>query len=629
MLIRFLFTLILCSWLIGSTAHGQSPASPRTLAQLTDTLRRVMEQQRIPGLMLVLTTRDSVLFAGGLGLADVDKKEAVSSAHLFRMGSVTKLFTALGILQLVQAGKLRLDDPVRNLAPELPIDNPWEATNPVRVIHLLEHTAGFGDKLPGQSANLDPVDERGLAAIQRFASSLRVRWKPGERHSYANPGYNVAAYLIEKVSGMPWDSYVDQRVLRPLGMATSSVALREQPGKRYAQGYYWQGNSFRKAAFVPLYQGGNGSLQASAADLANCLQAYLRDWKGDKGNAFLSAELLRQTERVHTTLASRAGLLQGYGLGNASWEGANGVLFQGHTGSIGAFMASLGYNRQLGIGYACAINVHQNLYPIERLIQAFLTQAASDSTVAARPIDPQVVSPYVGYYRFASPKNLVTGFLESLQHSFRLQQQGDTLIERELLGGRFPLVATGPTTFRGAWNHHPTVALVTDSDGNRAIMEGGLYYQQVSWAGAWMPIILLLISLALLLSGLIAGPIWLIQGIRGRFQGAGWSYPAWGYRLLPVVGSGVFLAALYRLFTQYDRHTIVGSSATADSWFIFSSLWVFALCFGVASYLLVQHWPKPAGKWLKGYFVLLLLTGGYLIGLLAINGWLSPSLWAL
>ncbi|MBD2757477.1 serine hydrolase domain-containing protein [Spirosoma validum] len=629
MLTRFIVTCMFYGLLMASTAHGQAPTSPRTLAQLTDTLRRVMAQQRIPGLMLVLTTRDSVLFAGGLGLADVDKQEVVSSAHLFRMGSVTKLFTTLGILQLVQAGKLSLDDPVRKLAPELPIDNPWEATNPVRVIHLLEHTAGFGDKLPGQSANLDPVDERGLASIRRFAPSLRVRWKPGERHSYANPGYNVAAYLIEKAAGMPWDSYVDQRVLRPLGMAISSVALREQPGKRYAKGYYWHGNTYQKAAFVPLYQGGNGSLQASAADLAHCLQAYLREWKLANGKSFLSADLLHQTERVHTTLAARAGLDQGYGLGNTSWEGANGILFQGHTGSIGAFMSSVGYNRQLGIGYACAINVHQNLYPIERLIQAFLTQAASDLSPITKPIDQPFVTPYLGYYRFASPKNLVTGFLESLQHSFRLQQQGDTLIERELLGGRFPLVATGPVTFRGAWNHHPTVALVTDSDGNRALMEGGLYYQQVSWAGAWVPIILLLTSLVILLSGLLAGPIWLVQGIRGRFQGSSWDYPAWGYRLLPLVGSGVFFWALFRLFTQYDRHTIVGTSATADSWYIFSGFWVFTLCFGLTTYLLIQHWSKLAGKWRKGYLILLLLTGGYLISLLAINGWLSPTLWAL
>jgi len=124
----FWASLLLVCPLVPASAQPARPV--QTLAQLKDTLQQVMQRQHIPGMMLVLTTRDSVLCAEGLGHDDVDRKIPVSNEHLFRMGSVTKMFTALSLLNLVQAGKLKLDDPVRKLAPELPIDNPWEATHP-------------------------------------------------------------------------------------------------------------------------------------------------------------------------------------------------------------------------------------------------------------------------------------------------------------------------------------------------------------------------------------------------------------------------------------------------------------------------------------------------------------------
>lgn len=126
--------------------HAQ-PAGPviRSVPELTDSIRRIMAQEHVPGQLLVVVARDSVLFAGGLGEANVTTHRPVTAHTLFRIGSVTKSFTALGLLQLIGQGKLRLTDEVRKIAPEVPIDNPWAATDPVRVVHLLEHTAGFDD----------------------------------------------------------------------------------------------------------------------------------------------------------------------------------------------------------------------------------------------------------------------------------------------------------------------------------------------------------------------------------------------------------------------------------------------------------------------------------------------------
>lgn len=613
--------LLLCP-LFAALAQPTRPV--QTLAQLTDTLRQVMERQHIPGMMLVLTTRDSVLYAGGLGYADVDQKTPVTDQHLFRMGSVTKMFTALGILNLVQAGKLKLDDPVRKLAPELPIDNPWEATHPVRVIHLLEHTAGFSDKTPNRSYNPGPTDLRGLAAVQVFAPSLHSRWKPGERHSYVNTGYNVAAYLIEKLAGKPWEQYMTEAVFCPMGMEHTNVNLRADASGRYAQGYFWQDNAYHKTPFLPLYQGGNGSLNACAADMTQCLQLYLSDWRTTSGGQYLSRQLLDETEVPHTTVAAKAGLKVGYGMGNEAYDGPDGFLFHGHKGSIGAFVSSVGYNRELGVGYAYAFNTHEDIYPVETIIRRFLTQSATSAKPVDRPLDHRAVEPFLGYYRFDSPKSHITGIIEQLRFRFRLHKAGNTLTKSMLLGPSIPLIPAGPTTFRTVWSNQATDMFITDSDGQRAIMENGLYFKQISGFEAWAPLILLVASSLVMVSSVIVGLIWLVFAIMGRMQRP----DAW-LRLLPSVGFIGLVAAIFVGLVHLDRHVIEGTSILLDAWLVFVGTLFFPLCVLAALVLLVLRWRHMRSMALRSYLFVVLLAGFYLTGFLLVNGWLGIRIWAL
>lgn len=143
-------------------------------------------------MMLTLVSHGSVLFAGGLGLADVATQQPVMAHTRFRLGSVTKMFVVASLLQLVELGKLNLNDEVRKLAPEIPFDNPWEVTDPVRVVHLLEHTAGFDDMGLNHIYNPTATDFCGTAALATFRGELRCRWQPSEQMSYSNPGYLAA-----------------------------------------------------------------------------------------------------------------------------------------------------------------------------------------------------------------------------------------------------------------------------------------------------------------------------------------------------------------------------------------------------------------------------------------------------
>ena len=119
------FLAIFFTLLLVASAKAQ-PGVPaiRSLTQLQDSLRHVMAREHIPGLMLTLVSHDSVLFEGGLGLADVETRRPVTARTRFRIGSVTKMFVAAGLMQLIEQGKLRLSDEVRKIAPEVPINNP-------------------------------------------------------------------------------------------------------------------------------------------------------------------------------------------------------------------------------------------------------------------------------------------------------------------------------------------------------------------------------------------------------------------------------------------------------------------------------------------------------------------------
>ena len=108
-------------------------------------IRKILDENRIPGASVALVDGDRTIWAGGVGTADVAGGVEVTANHLFRIGSISKSFTALAVLHAAEGGLLDLDTPVRELAPEVEFTNSWEETHPVTVAMVMEHTAGFDD----------------------------------------------------------------------------------------------------------------------------------------------------------------------------------------------------------------------------------------------------------------------------------------------------------------------------------------------------------------------------------------------------------------------------------------------------------------------------------------------------
>jgi CubicO group peptidase (beta-lactamase class C family) len=207
------------------------------LSALKKKLNGIVKRWNLPGIGVVVVNREKVLFAGGFGFANKEKKTPITKDTQFRIGSVTKSFIALAVLKLVEEGRLKLSDKVKDLVPKVQFTNPFAKTHPLRVVHLLEHTSGFDDmhfdELYHRKKDIQPLSVS-LAVNPR---SRRIRWKPGTYVAYSNPGYTVAGAIVEKVSGKPLHLYIKDTILKPMGITVGDFYRTALIKQRLAQGY--------------------------------------------------------------------------------------------------------------------------------------------------------------------------------------------------------------------------------------------------------------------------------------------------------------------------------------------------------------------------------------------------------
>jgi len=185
---------------------------PKTLEELQQAMRDVVEKNHLTGAGVALVSNGQLLWCGGIGKADLASNRDVTCDTEFRVGSISKTFVALALLKLAEEGKINLYARLQDVAPEIPMKNPWGSANPVRIVNLLEHSAGFDDMEPAE-VYLPPKLKYGpdyplLKVFQEFQEPQVVRWPPSTRFAYSNPGYGIAGYLIEKVTGQRFDAYI-------------------------------------------------------------------------------------------------------------------------------------------------------------------------------------------------------------------------------------------------------------------------------------------------------------------------------------------------------------------------------------------------------------------------------------
>src|SRR5690606_5380093 len=244
--------------LLGCVCSGWTQVQSADLQRLESEIREALEQSGIPGAGIALVRNGDVLWAGGVGLADRSSSRPVSGQTLYPLGSISKTFVGMAVVRLNQEGKLDLQEPVRKLIPEVEFQNRWENTDPVRLIHLLEHTSGIDDLRFAELFR----DGRTIAR----SGPRRVRWQPGTFFSYSSVGSNVAAEIVERVTGLKFDDYVRTHFFDPLQMSSSSFSLEFDMQGSLATGYAADGKT--PVPFQPIPFRPSGSLVSTPADMA-------------------------------------------------------------------------------------------------------------------------------------------------------------------------------------------------------------------------------------------------------------------------------------------------------------------------------------------------------------------------
>ncbi len=497
----------------GSIARAEEETSPppRSLDELDQRLTAAFKESHLPGAAFVVIENGRVALAKGYGVADSAKNTPVTPDTVLRAGSISKSFVGIGVMMLVEDHALTLDARLSDLAPEVSFRNPWETTDPIRLVHLLEHTTGW----PDVSMRDYTMDGRGwsvLRGVQESSVNFVSGWRPGTYSVYCNAGPAVAGYVIEKISGQSFAAFERERVLRPLGMANADFdlppALEAQLAKSYEPG--GAESPFEYIILPPA-----GSLSTSARELSNLVLFFLNRGTID-GRRLLSEGSIDRIERQESSWASRLGLGNGYGLGNAPLTD-EGVTFRGHNGSIDAFTAVYGYTRTNGSGYVVMANGGDGVdfrTPVTRLIQGYLTR---DSRMAVPPEyarDPRELDVFSGVYRQIAPATALTRpFVEMLGLSW-VAGAGSKL----RIGGR-DFVPTGPHTFRRFDRDEPSLAFVVAEDGVFKLSGG---FGQARKEPVWRVVVIAVTAASLVLGATFAVlmlPFWIRAALRGRLKG--------------------------------------------------------------------------------------------------------------
>ena len=260
-------------------------------------IRDQMAEHDIVGLSIALVDDQRIVWSQGFGFADEGKDIQAGPQTVYRAGSITKLFTATAVMQLVEQGRLDIDHPLREYVPEFQVHTRFEPSSEVTPRLMMTHHSG----LPSDIVNGMWGDE--TASYRDLPELLKdeyLAFEPGQVRAYSNIAFGLLGLLVERVSGLPYNEYVEKRILEPAGMRHAYIG-RLRDGGQNAAGYYEQ----QQRAIPVLREQPAGGLNASVEDLGHFAQLTLRVQSGEV-----------------TPVISRAGLkeMQSYQDGHSAFD---------------------------------------------------------------------------------------------------------------------------------------------------------------------------------------------------------------------------------------------------------------------------------------------------------------------
>lgn len=369
---------------LASFVHAQPSVAPpekygAAVALVEKLAQQELKAKNLPAISIALIDNQTIVWAKGFGFADPAKKIPATAETVYRVGSVSKLFTDVAVMQLVESGKLDLDAPVTKYLPDFKPKG--QADKAITLRHLMTHRAGLVRE-PPVGNYFDPVNQ----SLEKMVASLNdteVVCQPETKIKYSNAGVAVVGYVLQKTQNEPFAKYLKRSVLDPLGMSHSSFEPEEPLKKNLAKSIMWtlHGREFSAPTFE-LGMAPAGCMYSTVIDLAKFAKTLAAAGNGPNGR-ILKRESLEEMWKPQFT-KEKGGIGLGFFIGER-----NGKRHIGHNGAIYGFATELGYLPDEKLGAIVAISC-DCANPVAERIADFALEALA-AAKNGKPL-PQIVS---------------------------------------------------------------------------------------------------------------------------------------------------------------------------------------------------------------------------------------------
>jgi CubicO group peptidase (beta-lactamase class C family) len=381
--------VLLCT--LAPSAVAQRAAD---LAALLDSVvPAAMRAEQIPGAVVSVVSGGRVILVKGYGFADLDTRRTMTESTIVRIGSTSKVMTAVAVAQLVDRGRIKLDADVNQYLKDVKV--PMNYGAPVTPWHLLTHTAALDEIRPGTQAET----REKVQSLRDFLRPRLVRYAPpGVATAYSTYGMTLAGLLVEDVSGQPFEAYLVQNVWRPLGMNHTSIDVPDSQRQLLAVPYDVDSGKPVRAPWEWYHTTPASSVNSTASDMAKFMAAQLAG-----RSAIMSERMTREMQREQITMHP---MLPGYGLGWQQLQRANGERGVQHGGDVAGFssLMTLLPARNFGIFVASHREGSDLRFTVTRTVldQLFPVRSAAGAPVSMHPsreVAAREARRYAGHYR--------------------------------------------------------------------------------------------------------------------------------------------------------------------------------------------------------------------------------------
>ncbi|MFI9838883.1 serine hydrolase domain-containing protein [Nonomuraea sp. NPDC051941] len=453
-------------WPPATAAASARIPDTRELADFFDAaMAKGLRANHVPGAVVSVVGGGKILFSKGYGLADRENGTPFDpGTSLVRIASITKLFTWTAVMQQVQRGRLDLHADVNRYLTTFRI--PATYPQPITLAHLMDHTAGFEDSTIGVGAR-SKADVPPLGTYLAEHVPARVR-PPGQVSAYSNYGAALAGYIVAQVSGQPYDQYVKDHILDPLGMrhSTASEPVPAPLAAGQARSYDYEDGTYQRKPFVFDNLAPDGSISATADDMARFMIAHLED------GTLLDEPTARLMHRRSFAADPR---IDGYAHGFKE-QTLNGHRVIMHDGSWEGFQSALLLVPDADIGLFVSTNSVGGIDAVTEFLPAFFDRFLPGERAAPSAPPFKSATPVAGFYRPARTVESTIEKVLTLTTSSRLRVEAGGKLAFK--GMTWSPLAAGLYQQDGGSQR---LAFVTDGAGVTYAATDGPAYELIPW----------------------------------------------------------------------------------------------------------------------------------------------------